>query len=157
MPLMTKQIAAGALVAAAALMAHSPAWPTTPANRIGCNGHHSRVMATELDGAAEHLLQNGPVLEPGEELRPESLCAAGPDAAVMLVSATRADMVDVVFDVVVYGATPAGIGAALDGPLATRWVELARRSGLPVENLPAADGTLTRGQWIGSAFALVRQ
>jgi hypothetical protein len=134
MPLMTKQIAAGALLAAAALMAHSPAWPTTPANRIGGNGHHSRAIATELDGAAEHLLRNGPVLEPGEELRPESLCVAGPDADVMLVSATRADMVDVV----VYGATPAGIGAALaaadDGS-----------SVLLVEPTPRVGGLLTSG------------
>jgi hypothetical protein len=44
----------------------------------------------------------------------------------------------------------------LDGPLATRWAELARSLKLPAENLPAANGNLTRGAWIRSAFALVR-
>ncbi len=61
------------------------------ARRIGGNGHHAQVIATGLDGSAEHLLEIEPVLAPGEELRLESLCVAGPDAAVTLVSATRAD------------------------------------------------------------------
>lgn len=79
------------------------------ARRIGGNGHHAQVIATGLDGAAEHLLEIEPVLEPGEELRLESLCVAGPSAAVALASAARADT----FDVLVYGATPAGIAAAV--------------------------------------------
>jgi lysophospholipase L1-like esterase len=79
------------------------------ARRIGGNGHYVQVIATGLDGSAEHLLEIEPVLEPDEELRLESLCVAGPDAAVTLASATRADIADVV----VYGATPAGIAAAL--------------------------------------------
>ena len=79
------------------------------ARRIGGNGHHAQVIATGLDGAAEHLLEIEPVLEPGQELRLESLCVAGPDAAVALASAARADT----FDVLVYGATPAGIAASL--------------------------------------------
>jgi hypothetical protein len=50
----------------------------------------------------------------------------------------------------------AQLGKVLDGPLATRWAELARSLKLPAENLPAANGNLTRGAWIRSAFALVR-
>jgi lysophospholipase L1-like esterase len=53
------------------------------ARRIGGNGHLVQVIATDLDGEAEHLLEIEPVLEPGEELRFESLCVAGPGAAVL--------------------------------------------------------------------------
>jgi lysophospholipase L1-like esterase len=104
------------------------------ARRIGGNGHHAQVIATGLYGSVEHLLEIEPVLELGEELRLESLCVAGPDAAVTLASATRADMVDVV----VYGGTPAGIAAALaaadDGS-----------SVLLVEPTPRVGGLLTSG------------
>jgi len=55
------------------------------AERIGGNGHHGQVIATGLDGSVEHLLEIEPVLEPGQELRLESLCIAGPGAAVALV------------------------------------------------------------------------
>jgi len=54
------------------------------ARRIGGNGHHAQVVATGLDGSAGHLLEIEPVLEPGQELRLESLCIAGPGAAVAL-------------------------------------------------------------------------
>jgi hypothetical protein len=50
----------------------------------------------------------------------------------------------------------AELGKVLNGPLATRWLELARTLGLPAEKMPAADGAMTRGEWIRSAFALVR-
>lgn len=52
------------------------------ARRIGGNGHHAQVIATGLDESAEHVIEIEPVLEPGEELRLESICAAGPGAAV---------------------------------------------------------------------------
>jgi lysophospholipase L1-like esterase len=52
------------------------------ANCIGGNGHHAQVIATGLDIATEHTIAIEPVLEPGEELRLESLCVAGPAAAV---------------------------------------------------------------------------
>jgi len=56
------------------------------AQRIGGNGHHGQVVATGLDGTVEHLLEIEPVLEPGQELRLESLCIAGPGAAVTLAT-----------------------------------------------------------------------
>lgn len=54
------------------------------AQRIGDNGHHAQVIATGLDGSAEHVLEIEPVLEPGQELRLESLCVAGPGSGVTL-------------------------------------------------------------------------
>jgi len=50
----------------------------------------------------------------------------------------------------------AELGEVLNPDLADRWVQLARDMNLPVEKLPAADGTLTRGEWVRSAFSLVR-
>ena len=52
------------------------------ARRLGGNGHHVQVIATGLDAARTHVVEIEPVLEPGEELRIESLCVAGPEAAV---------------------------------------------------------------------------
>jgi len=52
------------------------------ARRTGGNGHHAQVIATGLDMAATHTLAIEPVLEPGEELRLESICVAGKEAAV---------------------------------------------------------------------------
>lgn len=52
------------------------------ASRIGGNGHYVQVLATDLDETTDHLLEIEPVLEPGQELRLESLCVAGPGAAV---------------------------------------------------------------------------
>ena len=49
---------------------------------IGGNGHHAQVIATGLDASAEHTIEIEPLLEPGQELRLESLCVAGPRAAV---------------------------------------------------------------------------
>lgn len=57
------------------------------ARRIGGNGHHAQVIATGLDGLTEHVLEIEPVLEPGQELRLESLCVAGPGAAVRVMGA----------------------------------------------------------------------
>lgn len=50
----------------------------------------------------------------------------------------------------------AELGKVLDVALANRWLQLACELKLPVESLPKADGTLTRGEWLRSAFALVR-
>ena len=109
------------------------------ARRIGGNGHYVQVIATGLDGAAEHLLEIEPVLEPGEELRLESLCVAGPSAAVALASAARADT----FDVLVYGATPAGIAAAVaagdDGSSVLLVESTARIGGLLTAGLSHTD------------------
>ena len=52
------------------------------ARRIGGNGHHTQVIATGLDPAKPHTLEIDPILEPGEELRLESICVAGPQASV---------------------------------------------------------------------------
>lgn len=52
------------------------------AQRIGGNGHHVQVIATGLDATREHRLEIEPVLEAGQELRLESICVAGPGAAV---------------------------------------------------------------------------
>ena len=52
------------------------------AELIGGGGHHAQVIATGLDAAQEHVIEIEPLLEPGEELRLESLCVAGPGAAV---------------------------------------------------------------------------
>jgi lysophospholipase L1-like esterase len=54
------------------------------AERIGGNGHYVQVIATGLDATREHVLEIEPLLDPGQELRLESLCVAGPDAAVRL-------------------------------------------------------------------------
>jgi lysophospholipase L1-like esterase len=48
----------------------------------GGNMHHVRVVAQGLDPNVEHLLEIQPLLEPGEELRIESLCVAGGEARV---------------------------------------------------------------------------
>lgn len=40
------------------------------------------VVATGLDATIEHTIAIEPLLEPGAELRLESLCVAGPGAAV---------------------------------------------------------------------------
>ena len=55
-------------------------WPFRPAS--GANGHHAQVIATGLDAPVEHTLQIEPVLDPGQELRLESICVAGREAAV---------------------------------------------------------------------------
>ena len=52
------------------------------ARRIGGNGHHAQVIATGLDPARTHTLEIEPVLASGEELRLESICVAGKEAAV---------------------------------------------------------------------------
>ncbi len=52
------------------------------ARLIGGNGHHAQVIATGLDPARTHTLEIEPVLEAGEELRLESICVAGKEAAV---------------------------------------------------------------------------
>lgn len=46
----------------------------------------------------------------------------------------------------------ADLGRVLDAPLAARWQALARELGLPADRLPAADGRVTRGDWIRAAF-----
>ena len=53
------------------------------ARRIGGNGHHAQVIATGLDASRLHDVEIEPVLQPGEELRLESLCVAGPQAEVL--------------------------------------------------------------------------
>jgi hypothetical protein len=50
----------------------------------------------------------------------------------------------------------AELGKVLDAALAERWGRLARELKLPAEKLPGADGTLTRGDWVRSAFSLSR-
>lgn len=57
--------------------------PGAFAQRIGGNGHHVQVLAAGLDATAEHTIEIEPVLEPGEELRLESLCVAGGSARVL--------------------------------------------------------------------------
>jgi lysophospholipase L1-like esterase len=52
------------------------------AQRLHGNGHYAQVIATGLDAAAEHVLGIEPLLEPGQELRLESICVAGKEAAV---------------------------------------------------------------------------
>ena len=52
------------------------------ARRMGGNGHHAQVIATGLDQGRTHTLEIEPVLEAGEELRLESICVAGKEAAV---------------------------------------------------------------------------
>ncbi len=52
------------------------------ARLIGGNGHHAQVIATGLDQARTHTLEIEPVLEAGEELRLESICVAGKEAAI---------------------------------------------------------------------------
>ena len=52
------------------------------ARRLGGNGHHAQVIATGLDSTRPHTLEIEPVLEPGEELRLESICVAGKEAGV---------------------------------------------------------------------------
>jgi hypothetical protein len=44
------------------------------------------------------------------------------------------------------------LGRVLDAELATRWLKIARDSGVAVDALPKADGKLTRGAWIAAAF-----
>lgn len=50
----------------------------------------------------------------------------------------------------------AQLGQVLDAALAERWAALARELKLPAEKLPVADGTLTRGEWVRTAFSLER-
>jgi hypothetical protein len=52
------------------------------ARLIGGNGHNAQVITTGLDAGRTHTLEIEPVLEPGEELRLESICVAGKEAAV---------------------------------------------------------------------------
>ena len=87
------------------------------AQRIGGNGHYVQVIATGLDGATEHLLEIEPVLEPGEELRLESLCVAGPDAAVALASAA--------------GPSPHAVNTQAQGDEPTAAAELVRGITVP--------------------------
>ena len=87
------------------------------AERIGGNGHHAQVIATGLDGAAEHLLEIEPVLEPGQELRLESLCVAGPDAAVTLAWAA--------------GPSPHAVNTQVQGDEPTAAAELVRGITVP--------------------------
>lgn len=47
----------------------------------------------------------------------------------------------------------AGLSLTLDPTVAQRWQALAREAGVPMDRLPAADGTTTRGDWIRAAFA----
>lgn len=49
--------------------------------RFGGNMHHVRVVAQGLDATATHTLEIQPMLEPGQELRLESVCVAGPHEA----------------------------------------------------------------------------
>jgi lysophospholipase L1-like esterase len=53
------------------------------ATPFGGNMHHVRVVAQGLDLNVEHVLEIQPLLEPGEELRIESLCVAGQGAQVL--------------------------------------------------------------------------
>ena len=46
----------------------------------------------------------------------------------------------------------ADLDRVLDGELARRWQMLARELGLPAERWPAADGRVTRGDWIRAAW-----
>ena len=46
----------------------------------------------------------------------------------------------------------ADLGRVLDAELATRWLKVARETGIAVEALPKADGRTTRGAWIAAAF-----
>jgi hypothetical protein len=55
-----------------------------------------------------------------------------------------------------YPSHAAELGKVLDAALAERWGRLARELKLPAEKLPGADGTLTRGDWVRSAFSLSR-
>lgn len=55
-----------------------------------------------------------------------------------------------------YPGHAAELGTALDADLAARWAKLARELNLPIEKLPAADGKLTRGDWLRAAFKLAR-
>ena len=55
------------------------------ARQIGGNGHHAQVVATGLDMPAEHTLEIEPVLDGGQELRLESICVAGKEAAIVAV------------------------------------------------------------------------
>lgn len=48
----------------------------------------------------------------------------------------------------------AELGKVLDAALAKQWRQLARELNLPADKLPVADGTLTRGDWVRSAFSL---
>ena len=48
---------------------------------FGGNMHHVRVVAQGLDPTATHTLEIQPLLEPGQELRLESVCVAGRDGA----------------------------------------------------------------------------
>lgn len=56
--------------------------PGSFAQRIGGNGHHAQIIATGLAPAREHTLEIEPLLEPGQELRIESICVAGGEANV---------------------------------------------------------------------------
>lgn len=48
----------------------------------------------------------------------------------------------------------ADLDSILIPPVEKGWLELARKLGLPTENLPRTDGHLTRGEWLRSAYHL---
>ena len=50
----------------------------------------------------------------------------------------------------------ADLGRTLDSALATRWLALAVVHGLASNNLPKADGKITRGQWVRAAYKISR-
>lgn len=60
------------------------------AQKIGGNGHHAQVLATGLDGTKEHTLEIEPLLDAGQELRIESVCVAGAEAADVSIAGPAA-------------------------------------------------------------------
>jgi lysophospholipase L1-like esterase len=107
------------------------------AQRIGGNGHHAQVIATGLDASKEHVLEIEPVLEPGQELRFESLCVAGPAAAVALAAARPAGRATG-GDAQATAAATGGVDAkVLDAAAFAEWVD-GSESAVPAER--AKDG-----------------
>jgi lysophospholipase L1-like esterase len=60
--------------------------PGSFAQKIGGSGHHAQIIATGLDPAKEHTLEIEPLLDPGQELRLESICVAGSGANVKAIA-----------------------------------------------------------------------
>ena len=57
--------------------------PGAFSQKIGGNGHHVQVIVAGLETNVEHTIEIEPVLQPGQEIRLESICVAGGRGKVM--------------------------------------------------------------------------